>query len=173
MVRKTLISLALITLAATALHAKKKPALDPSTYQGQEATVGGEAILQWTQAHADGSWQWIAIGRVLYLSGDIEAAEEYFDRATADKPSDADWMKIGRVYEEADHWEKAREAFDRSLAIDGEDEDNLIEIGCYYLERGERERAEELFDRSFHLKPESIRNAIEAAGCLLGVAPLP
>ncbi|MBZ0114740.1 MAG: tetratricopeptide repeat protein [Thermoanaerobaculia bacterium] len=168
-----ILSLTLVLLFAGwgALMAKDKPKLDRATYQGKDAAAAGGAVLDWASQNADGTWELIALGRVLYLSGDKEAGRDLFDRATREKPSDADWMKIGRVYEEADDWPEAQEAFDKSLRIDPEDEDNLIEIGCYYLERGDRVRAEELFDRSFGLKPESVRNAIEAAGCLLGVEP--
>lgn len=160
-----------LVLAATTAEAKKKPELDRATYQGREASEAGRAVLDWARQNVDGTWETIALGRVLYLSGEQAAGEEMFDRATAKDPSDADWMKVGRVYEEAGDWDKAVPAFEKAMAIDPEDEDNLIEIGCYYLERGDRAKAEELFDRSFGLKPSNVKNAIEAAGCLLGVEP--
>ena len=162
-----IVVLALVASAAVA----KKPELDRASYLGKAPAEAGRAVLDWASQHADGSWEMIAAGRVLYLSGEKAAGEELFQRATAEKPSDADWMRIGRVYEEADDWTKAVDAFEKSLAIDPEDEDNLVEVGCYHLERGDRERAEELFDRSFGLKATSVKNAIEMAGCFLGVEP--
>ena len=141
-----------------------------SLYRGKSKEEAGLTLIEAAKLQADnGSWERIAIGRVLYLGGHRTEGQAIFDAILADEPEDSDELRIARVYEEAHEWSKAKPLFDRVVDEDAKDEKALADVGAYYLLNGDRATAENLFDRSF--RSAELWATISAAGAYLGVAP--
>jgi len=160
-------------LAAGVWAAKKGP-LSAALFSGKPAKDAGHAVLAAAQGLAgkSGSWEHIAVGRVLYLSGDKAGGQAIFDQVLADKKVKAgDDFRVAKVYLEAGEWDKARPLFDKVLELEPKDEDWLAQIGTFYFEKGDRAKAEELFARSFAEDPENLYNSLKVAGAYLGVKP--
>ena len=164
-------------LAATALfcagigvgYAASKNA--PALYHGKSNEEAALALVEQAKIQTDGgSWERIAVGRVLYLGGHKAEGQAIFDAILADKPEDSDEFRIARVYAEAHEWTKAKPLFDRFVSESPKDEKGLADVGAYYLLNGDRATAESLFDRSFERKDE-LWATVSAAGAYLGVPP--
>ncbi len=159
---------------AAGAWASKKGLLGPELFHGKSAKEAGQALLgaAETMVEKQGSWEHIAVGRVLYLSGDKAGAQAIFDRVLSDKKTKAgDYFRVARVYMEAGDWDKARPLFDKVVELEPKDQDWLAQIGSYYLLKGDRTKAEELFTRSFNEESDSLYNALRAGGAYLGVKP--
>jgi tetratricopeptide (TPR) repeat protein len=142
----------------------------PSLYHDKPKEEAALALVETAKIQADnGSWERIAIGRVLYLGGHKREGEAIFDAILADDPKDSDEFRIAKVYAEAHEWAKAKPLFDRVVAEDAKDEKALADVGAYYLLNGDRATAESLFDRSF--KNAELWATVSAAGAYLGVPP--
>jgi tetratricopeptide (TPR) repeat protein len=142
----------------------------PSLYHDKSKEDAALALVETAKIQADnGSWERIAIGRVLYLGGHKREGEAIFDAILADDPKDSDEFRIARVYADAHEWAKAKPLFDRVVAEDAKDEKALADVGAYYLLNGDRATAESLFDRSF--KSAELWATVSAAGAYLGVPP--
>ena len=162
------LTLLLVGVAAGVLADKAK--IDPSFYRDKEPEAAAASLLTAARTmydDEDGSWEMIALGQILYLSGREADAEALWD--SIPKPKPGDWIRIGRVYYRAGEWDKAKEYFDRVVDAKPKDEDWLAEIGMYYNLQGDRETAESLFDRSFREDPKNLYNTLKAAGSYLGV----
>ncbi len=159
--------------SAFAAYAARKNPVDPALFLGQEPAPAAAALLDVARAQAgDGTWERIAVGRVLYLTGKKAEGQQLFDEVLGGKKVESgDWMRVARVYEEADEWAKAKPLFDKVIAASPKDEDWHAEIGAYSLLHGDRARAEELFARSFQLDPENLYNTLRVAGAYAGLAP--
>jgi tetratricopeptide (TPR) repeat protein len=143
----------------------------PSLFHGKSKEDAARALLDAARVQAgDGSWERIAIGRVLYLGGHKAEGQAVFDAMLGGKHEDSDEFRIARVYREAGEWSKAKPLFDKFVAGNPKDEKGLAEIGAYYLINGDRDAAEKLFDRSFAISDE-VWATVGAAGAYLGVAP--
>jgi tetratricopeptide (TPR) repeat protein len=170
--RATLV--ATLTLAALAVGAwaASKITIGPELYQGKDAKQAGAALIDAAhQLAGNGSFENIAVGRVLYLTGDKAGGQVIFDQVMAGKTKASDWIRIARVYSEAGDWAKAKPLYDRVVEAEPKDEDWLAEIGAQYLVHGDRARAEELFVRSFQQDPSNRSNALKAGAAYLGLAP--
>ena len=143
----------------------------PTLYRGKSNEAAALALIELAKTQTDGgSWERIAVGRVLYLGGHKTEGEAIFDAILADKPEDSDEFRIARVYREAGEWAKAKPLFDRFAANNPDDEKGLAEIGAFYLLNGDRATAEKLFARSFDVAAE-FWATVGAAGAYLGVVP--
>jgi tetratricopeptide (TPR) repeat protein len=143
----------------------------PSLFHGKSKEEAARALLDVARVQAgDGSWDRIAIGRVLYLGGHKAEGQAMFDAMLADDHEDSDEFRIARVYREAGEWAKAKPLFDRFVAGNPKDEKGLAEIGAYYLLAGDRDTAERFFERSFATSAE-VWATVGAAGAYLGVVP--
>lgn len=143
----------------------------PTLYRGKSNEAAALALIELAKTQTDGgSWERIAVGRVLYLGGHKTEGEAIFDAVLADKPEDSDEFRIARVYAEAHEWAKAKPLFDRFVSEAPKDEKGLADVGAYYLLNGDRATAESLFDRSFQRKDE-LWATVSAAGGYLGVPP--
>ncbi len=164
----------LVTLATavTAQAAAKNP-VSPADFQGQEPAKAAETLLTRARAQAGkGTWERIAVGRVLYLSGKKAEGQQIFDEVMAEPKAEADdWIRIARVYYEAGEWDKAKPLFDKVIVALPKDEDWHAEVGAYHLVQGDRGTAEKLFARSFELDPSNVHNSLRAAAAYLGLAP--
>lgn len=168
--RQSTIALAVVFClgCAVGVFAGKGGKVSSDLYRGQNPQSASEALLK--EAHlmaGNGTWENIAVGQILYLSGQESEAEAIFDGLKKRKGSE--WIRIGRIYYRAGHWDKAKDAFERVVAAAPEDADWLAEIGAYYNLQGDRDRAEELFDRSFAEEPKNLYNTLKAAGSYVGV----
>jgi tetratricopeptide (TPR) repeat protein len=172
-VRRLATAALLVTLGGALAVAAKKYAVDPALFRGQEPAKATESLLALARGQAaDGTWERIAVGRVLYLTGKKTEGQQVFDEVLSGKKVEpADWMRVARVYEEAGEWEKAKPWFDKVIAASPKDEDWHAEVGALYLLHGDRARAEELFARSFQLDPENLYNTLRAASAYAGLAP--
>ncbi len=142
-----------------------------STFQGKSKDDAARALLDVARVQAkDGSWERIAIGRVLYLGGRKSEGQAIFDGLLAGDHEDSDEFRIARVYREAGEWAKAKPLFDAFAAKNPKDEKGLAEIGAFYLLNGDRATAEALFERSFGIAAE-FWATLGAAGAYLGVVP--
>jgi tetratricopeptide (TPR) repeat protein len=142
----------------------------PSMYRGKTSEEAATSLIEAAKVQASkGSWERIAIGRVLYLGGHKAEGQAIFDAILADEPEDSDEFRIARVYVEAHEWPKAKRLFDKVVAESPDDEKALADIGAYYLLNGDRATAESLFDRSF--ETSELWATISAAGAYLGVPP--
>jgi len=160
----------LIGATAGALAAKK--GIDSTLFVGKQPKAAAESLLEIAKEQAGkGSWERIAVGRVLYLSGRKAEAQTIFDEVTAKKPEGSDWLRIGRIYLEAGDWDKARGAFDKALALSPKDAPWMAEIGGYYNLKGDRAKAEEFFTKSFSIESGEFWNTINVAGSYVGVKP--
>ena len=160
-------------LAAGVWAAKSGP-LSAALFSGKPTKDAGHAVLAAAQGMAEksGSWERIAYGRVLYLSGDKAGGQAIFDQVLADKKVKAgDDFRVAKIYFEAGEWDKARPLFDKVLELEPKDEDWLAEIGSYYLAKGDRAKAEELFTRSFTEDPDNLYNCVRIAPTYLGIKP--
>ncbi|MDA8016563.1 MAG: tetratricopeptide repeat protein [Thermoanaerobaculia bacterium] len=162
-------ALALILLGATAGVLADKVKVSPGDYRDKEPKASATSLLTSARAtlEKDESWERIAIGQILYLSGQEAEAEALWDSIR--KPEPGDWIRIGRVLYRAGEWDRAKEYFDRVVKAKPKDEDWLAEIGMYYNLQGDRDTAESLFDRSFREDPDNLYNILKAAGSYLGV----
>lgn len=142
----------------------------PSLYHGKSKDEAGLALVEVAKVEAgDGSWERIAVGRLLYLGGHRAEGQAIFDSILAGDHEDSDEFRIARVYEEAHEWPKAKPLFDRFVSNNPKDEKGLADIGAYYLLNGDRAAAERLFDRSF--ETVEFWATVSAAGGYLGVPP--
>jgi len=177
MVRKQLAAITIVAFAlgaAAGLWAAKKGPLSAQLWSGKSGKDAGQAVLGAARGMAEknGSWEKIATGRVMYLSGDKAGGKAVFDQVLADKKAKAgDDFRVAKVYLEAGEWDKARPLFDKVLELEPKDEDWLAQIGVFYLQKGDRAKAEELFARSFAGDPENLSNSLKVAGAYLGVKP--
>ena len=143
----------------------------PALYHGKSSEEAALALVEQAKIQADdGSWERIAVGRVLYLGGRKTEGSAIFDAILAVKHADSDEFRIARVYTEAHEWAKAKPLFDGYVEKNPKDESGLADVGAYYLLNGDRATAESLFDRSFERKAD-IWTTVSAAGAYLGVPP--
>lgn len=164
-----LAALTLLLLGAAAGVLADKVKVDSSLYRDKAPEAASASLLSAARSLVDeeGSWEKIAVGQILYLSGDQAEAEALWDSIR--KPEPGDWIRIGRIYYRAGEWDKARGMFDRVLNAKPKDEDWLAEIGMYYNLQGDRTTAEALFDRSFREDPKNLYNILKAAGSYVGI----
>lgn len=149
------------------------PESSPSLYRGKSKAEAAKALLDVARAQAEkGSWEIIAVGRVLYLSGGKAEGQQLFDQAVAKKTDSSDLVRIGRVYYDAKEYGRAFSAFDRALQMKPKDPSWLAEIGAYYNLQGNRAKAEELFDRAFAKQSDEVWITTNVAGSYVGVEPL-
>jgi len=147
--------------------------VSPQQYHGKSKDDAARALLDMARVHAgDGSWERIAIARVLYLGGRKAEGQAMLDALLAGDHEDSDEFRIARLYREAGEWSRARPLFERFAANHPRDEKGLAEIGAYTLLAGDRDGAERLFDRSFGVAAE-FWATVAAAGAYLGVTPEP
>ena len=140
-----------------------------STFQGKSKDDAARALLDVARVQAkDGSWERIAIGRVLYLGGRKSEGQAIFDSLLAGDHEDSDEFRIARVYREAGEWAKAKPLFDTFAANNPKDEKGLAEIGAFYLLNGDRATAEKLRERAFGVAA-GFWATLGAAGADLGV----
>jgi tetratricopeptide (TPR) repeat protein len=145
--------------------------VSPSLFHGKSKEDAARALLDIARVQAgDGSWERIAIARVLYLGGHKAEGQAMLDAMLAAEHEDSDEFRIARLYREAGEWSKAKPLFDRFVANNPKDEKGLAEVGAFYLLNGDRDAAEKLFDRSFAISAE-IWATVGAAGAYLGVVP--
>lgn len=145
--------------------------VSPSLFHGKSKEDAARALLDVARVQAkDGSWERIAIGRVLYLGGHRTEGQAIFDSLLTGEHEDSDVFRIARVYREAGEWSKAKPLFDTFVANNLKDEKGLAEVGAFYLLNGDRDGAERLFDRSFSVAVE-FWATLGAAGAYLGVVP--
>lgn len=143
----------------------------PAVFHGKSKEDAARALLDAARVQAkDGSWERIAIARVLYLGGHKAEGQAIIDALLAGEHEDSDEFRIARLYREAGEWARAKPLFDRFVANNPRDEKGLAEVGAFYLLAGDREAAERLFDRSFNVAVE-FWATVGAAGAYLGVVP--
>ena len=160
-------------LGVTAGALAKAKGIDPSTYRGKSKEDAAKSLLDLARTQAGkGSWENIAVGRVMYAGGMKAEGEEVFDSITSKKPEPSDWLRIGRAYYDAGDWDKAKDAFDKALPKNSKDAPWLAEVGAYYNLKGDREKAEELFERSLAIDSGEVWNTANIAGSYVGVEPL-
>jgi tetratricopeptide (TPR) repeat protein len=167
-----LLAVLLVGVAAGAFAAKKIT-VGPESFRGKAPEAAAADLLAAARSLAEaGSYENIAVGRVLYLTGSRDEGQAIFDRYLSSAKVEAgDLIRVARVYREADDWERARPLFDRVLAMAPKDEDWAAEIGAYHLLAGDRARAEELFARSFAEDPSNLYNTLLVAGAFRGLDP--
>lgn len=147
-------------------------AIDPLTYRGKSKPEAGAALIALARQQAGkGSWENIAVGRVLYLSGNKAQGQAIFDAMLARKREGSDRMRVGRVYWEAKEWGKAKAMFAQALELEPKDGPWLAEVGAYYNLMGERAKAEELFERAFQRDSNEVWLTVNVAGSYVGVEP--
>ncbi len=157
--------------AAAGAFAAKKMVIDPATYSGKSPQEAGAALLSAAQTLTEGgTFENIACGRVLYLSGSKNEGKALFDRVLAGKHDGGDLIRIARVYAEAGEWAAAKPLFDQVVESAPKDEDWLAEVGAAYVRAGDRARGEELYARSLAQDPSNLRNALRMASAYLQVA---
>jgi tetratricopeptide (TPR) repeat protein len=158
-------------MAAGALAAKVR--LDPSAFVGKSPEVAAAALLDTARSMTGpkDSWENIAIGRILYLSGNKTEGQKIFDAVTDRKEVGSDYLRIGRVYVEAGEWGNAKRAFDRALELEPKDAPWMAEIGAYQMIHGEREQGEELFRRSAAIEGGNFWSIVNMAAGYHGVRP--
>ena len=167
------VALVLAGVAAGALAAKKI-LIGPTVYQGKEkAQAAADLLTVARELAADGTYENIAVGRVLYLSGKKAEGKAIFDKVLAGKHDTGDVIRVARVYREAGEWPAAQPLFEQVLQQKPKDEDWLAEIGAYYLLAGDRAKGEELLTRSFAQDPSNLYNALKAASGYLGIKTMP
>jgi tetratricopeptide (TPR) repeat protein len=160
--------------AAAGAFAAKKIQISPADFQGKEKAQAAAGLLAAArELAADGTYENIAVGRVLYLSGKKDEGRAIFDRVLAGKHAAGDVIRVARVYQEAGEWKTAQPLFDQVLQEKPQDEDWLAEIGAYYLLAGDRAKGEELLSRSFAEDPSNLYNALKAASGYLGLKTMP
>jgi tetratricopeptide (TPR) repeat protein len=161
-----------VGLAAGAVAGRKNP-VSPAMYQGKEPVAAATTLLEVARLQAgDGSWENLAVARVLYLGPDKAAGQEIIDRVlAAKKVSAGDVVRVARIYAEAGEWERAKGYYDRVVEMAPDDEDWLAEAGAQYLVHGDRTKAEELFARSFSQDPDALYNTLRVAAAYAGIAP--
>lgn len=140
--------------------------------RGKPAKEAGIAALAEAEKLAgSGSWELIAVGRVLYLSGDKAGGQAIFDRVTGNKPQASDWHRIGYVYSEAHDNAKAEDYFTKALALDPKDDTGQSEVGSWYISIGQRDKGEALIAQALQRNPDELWHYVRAAEALLGVPP--
>lgn len=145
--------------------------VSPQVFHGKSKEDAARALLDVARVQAkDGSWERIAIARVLYLGGHKAEGQAMLDGLLAGEHEDSDEFRIARLYREAGEWSKAKPLFDRFIANNPKDEKGLAEVGAFYLLNGDRDTAERLFERSFGVAAE-FWATVGAAGAYLGVVP--
>lgn len=172
MMKRTLVFVLVFMLGATVGAYAAKKAIDSSLFVGQQPKAAADALLVIAKEQAGkGSWERIAVGRVLYLSARKAEGQAIFDEVTAKKPEGSDWLRIGRIYVEAGEWDKAKVAFDQALALSPKDAPWMAEIGGFYNLKGDRAAAEEYFTKSFALDSNEFWSTVNIAGSYVGVKP--
>jgi tetratricopeptide (TPR) repeat protein len=160
--------------AAVGAYAAKKLAIVPGQFQGKPPAEAAASLLVSAQSLAEnGTFENIAVGRVLYLSGKKNEAKAIFDRVLGGKHDAGVLIRVARVHREAGEWEAAAPLFEQVLALEPKDEDWLAEIGAYYLLAGDRAKGEALLARSFVEDPSNLYNALRGASGYLGIDKLP
>lgn len=159
-----------VGLAAGAVAGRKNP-VSASMFVGKEPAAAATTLLEVARLQAgDGSWENLAVARVLYLGANKPGGQEIIDRVlAAKKVSAGDVVRVARIYAEAGEWERARAAYDRVLEMAPDDEDWLAEVGAQYYAHGDRAKAEELFQRSFTQDPDTLYNTLRVAAAYAGI----
>jgi tetratricopeptide (TPR) repeat protein len=157
---------------AAGSFAAKKAVVTPALYSGRAPAEAADQLLGAARTLAEnGSYENIAVARMLYLGGHKAEGQALLDRVLAGKTKPGDTIRVARVYREAGEWDKARPLFDQVVQAAPDDEDWLAEIGAWYLLAGDRARAEELFGRSLAQDPNNLSNTLRMAGAFLGLEP--
>jgi hypothetical protein len=100
----TAVALVLAGAAAGAVAAKRI-LISPTVYQGKEKAQAAAGLLAAArELAADGTYENIAVGRVLYLPGKKDEGRAIFDRVLAGKHAAGDVVRVARVYQEAGEW---------------------------------------------------------------------
>lgn len=168
---RTVVAVMLVLAGAAVAFAGKKLVVDPAAYAGKAPKEAGAALLAAaTTLAGDGTFENIAVGRVLYLSGQKSAGKAIFEHVLAGKHEAGDLIRIARVYAEDGDWAAAKPLFEQVVAAAPRDEDWLAEIGAAYVKAGDRAHGEELFARSLAQDPSNLRNTLRMASAYLGVA---
>jgi tetratricopeptide (TPR) repeat protein len=177
MSRKTaLYVLISFALGATTVLVAKTPKVifDPKAYYaGAERKAAAAALLaQGEKLAKDDSWERIGVGRVAYMSGDKPRGEAIF-KSILDSPKVAksDLYRIAVTYATNQEWSKAKPLFEKAVAMDKDDDTQMLKVGCWFNVNGDRARAEEMFDAAFAHSPEETWHYILAAGSYEGIEP--
>jgi tetratricopeptide (TPR) repeat protein len=174
--KNALYALISFALGATTVLVAKTPKIifDPKAYYaGAERKAAAAALLaQGEKLAKDDSWERIGVGRVAYLSGDKQKGEAIFQSIlSSPKVAKSDIYRIAWAYAASQEWSKAKPLFEKAVAMDKDDDTQMLKVGCWFNVNGDRARAEELFNAAFAHSPEETWHYILAAGSYEGVEP--
>lgn len=148
-----------------------KKDVDPTAYTGKEPAAAGAMLAEHARGLAGGgSWERLAVARVLYLGGQKDDGEVLIDTVRQGKPETSDLARIARIYLEAGEQDRGLKAFEAALAREPGNAGLQAELGAYLNLAGQRERAEQMFKQAFQ-KEADVWNVAVAAGSYLGVPP--
>ena len=174
--KNALYALISFVLGATTVLVAKTPKVifDPKAYYaGADRKAAAAALLAEGEKLAkDDSWQRIGVGRVAYISGDKQKGEAIFQSILGSpKVAKSDLYRIAVTYASGQEWSKAKPLFEKAVAMDKEDDTQMLKVGCWFNVNGDRARAEEMFNAAFAHSPEEAWHYILAAGSYEGIEP--
>jgi Flp pilus assembly protein TadD len=146
--------------------------IDPTTYVGKAPAEAGALLAQHARTLAgNGSWERLAVARVLYLGGRKDEGQALIDSVRQGKLESSDLARIARIYLEAGEQERGLKTFEEALAREPGDADLRAEFGAYLNLAGQRERAEQVIGQALEKDGGDVYNVAAVAGSYLGVPP--
>lgn len=174
MSRRWLMPFALAVLAVPIVLAAKKPSVDPGTYWTGKSPEEAAATLlaAGKEAAGKGSWENLAVARVLYLSGQKEKARPILDAYGAvGSKEETDLYRIGVIHFEAGEYDRAADFFRRSLALEPDSDKTMVALGACAMKEGNREAAEGWFRKALEREAGNPYRFATVAAAYLGVVP--
>ena len=105
------------------------------------------------------------LGVICHDRGNVEEAEDYFQKAFAVKNDHLDaLLNLVDLYQEAKRWEDAATQLEKYININTQEPNFYNQLGMVYLEMGNIEKAKEALKHSLDLNPvqEIVREAFSA-----------
>jgi Flp pilus assembly protein TadD len=106
----------------------------------------------------------LSLGKKYFGSGDFNAAERHFRRATESDPRDIEaWLGLAACHDQLRRFDLADQDYERATKIAGPSAEILNNWGYSYMMRGERARAREILLKARAQDPSNpyVKNNLE------------
>ncbi len=123
----------------------------------RQAGLYADAETLWRRTIEQNPRSWLAhynLGVLLWLRGDVPAAERQYHRALEVNPRHAvAWVNLGNIAAARGEYEKALSLYDRALEADAQHPTALYNKAKELARRGEAGRAESLYRQTLEVEP--------------------
>ncbi len=93
------------------------------------------------------------LGMVYYITGDLNAAEEHFNKAVAIRPLASTYANLGSLYRRQGQMQKALTTYQDALRMSPNERDAYFGLGILFSQAGEFPQAELAYQKAIELDP--------------------